>query len=140
MDNEFPQWLRDLRDEYTYFKDGKPIVGRTVGAQARLLRVFSDQPDEIMEEAIRRYLLKESWFPKVVDLSPYIQDAERAIQQQVYPDEVIYTWELERGSMPSLKEVEEERALALSQIDAERVQEILEAYERARSISAEVAE
>lgn len=97
-----PEWLADLIDEYP--------TKRTDSAIRRLVRVFSDYDNDVMQAAVDVYLLNEKYFPKVGDLAPYVkqaaEDARGDIsyseleQQWRYTDSEMLVWEQERGTMP----------------------------------------
>ncbi len=89
-------WLDELIDEYP--------TKRTDRAIERLGRLFKEIPQRIMEVAVDKYLLEQSFFPKVGDLAKYVQWAKRIrpyeIASQV-ADEELLRWEQERGTMPA---------------------------------------
>jgi hypothetical protein len=121
-------WLTELLDEYpTERKDGKSI--RTDSSINRLIRVFEDVPDHVMQKAVYAYMRQGVWFPKIADLRPFVNSAvedERGdkpygeLDQQLkyggYSDEDMYTWEVERGTMRPLDVIESEIEAARQQL------------------------
>lgn len=102
-------WLEDLLDEYP--------TARSDAAISRLMRVFADVPAGVMRTAVDAYMRQGSFFPKIADLRPFVDTAQqRAINEGWpdgnphggYSDEFMYQWELERGTMRPLAEIEAE--------------------------------
>ena len=96
-------WLEDLIDEYPTKRSDKAV--------ARLARVFSEFPQDIMRRATDEYMLNETWFPRAASLRPYVKLAEEATRGDVryndiaeqgrrYSDAEMLAWEQERGTMP----------------------------------------
>jgi hypothetical protein len=86
-------WLDDLIDEYP--------TNRTVTAQLRLFRVFKQEGDATMVEAVTQYIRHESFFPRVSSLRPYVDAAkERARVKPKADPAVMLAYEQAQGWMP----------------------------------------
>lgn len=112
-------WLTELLDEYP--------TKRTETAVSRLVKVFEDTPDSIMQQATYAYMRHGQFFPKIADLRPFVDaaleddrggvsfselDQQGQIRYGGYSDDEMLAWEIERGSMREESKIEAEILLA----------------------------
>ena len=121
------QWLSDLIDEY------KTKVGPSENRIRRIRNTFSRYSDETMAEAVKQYMLAgKSFFPRVGELLPHVQDADhkttaihmdwRQWAKDITPeyreqiDRKLLHWEQARGTMPNDETLAIERAAAIEEV------------------------
>lgn len=112
-------WLTDLIDEFSTPKR-RPSQARI----DRMVRIFRDTPEVVMQTAIDNYIrrAKHAFFPAVSEISPFVDAAQLEYnsgprKRSAASDDEIYAWELQRGTMRPLSEIEDEIEMARLQVN-----------------------
>ena len=104
------KWINGLGEYYRHNKE-VPAIRITM-----LMEVFGQHESATLERAAYLYMMDNEHFPSVANFRPYVETADHeAVARTIrrvhrYSDEDIYEWELERGSMRPLVEIDAEIA------------------------------
>jgi hypothetical protein len=120
-------WINELTDEYSYVNnEGQKILSVSQGRVARLYREYQHNDDSALLKAAKAYIRENQYFPKVASFKEYVrmatydkpklsplQEVKRMTEEQreewrSVKDNELYKWELKRGTMRPLPEIEAE--------------------------------
>lgn len=111
-------WLTELIDEFSTEKR-RPSQARI----DRMVRIFRDVPEIVMQTAVDNYMrrARHAFFPAVSELNPFVDAAQVEFNSGPHKrtasgDDEIYEWELRRGTMPPLGEIDDEIEMARLQV------------------------
>jgi hypothetical protein len=104
-------WIDDLSEYYAH--NNVPAIRVKM-----LYKRFSSELPSIMARAVESYIDENEHFPTVASFKPYVKEAQHISgnRADMFTDDDIYQWEVNRGSMREWSEIEAEMTEARSQL------------------------